>query len=159
MVKALLFDFSRTLLFPKDKNYEGELNALHKELSKQKEYKFLDHFELDENLLKYLESIKNKYPLYIFTSGSIQNAPEIKLKLDNIFTKIYSAEDFDLSKKDPKAYIYIAKQIDVHPDEVLFIDDSKSNIEAAKEIGMNIFLYNNFNNLREKISEYLKQIT
>jgi hypothetical protein len=33
MIKAIVSDFSRVLLFPKDKNYQDSLNALHKQLS------------------------------------------------------------------------------------------------------------------------------
>lgn len=157
MIKAFLFDFSRTILFPKDKNYGGELNALHKALSKQNDYNFLDHFKLDEGLLSYLETIKDKYELYIFTSGSIQNAPEIKSRLDKIFKKIFSAEGIGFSKKDPKAYEYISDQIGITPDEVIFVDDSEPNIEAAKQAKMNVFLYKDFRDLREKVAKILER--
>lgn len=157
MIKAFLFDLSRTLLFPKDKNYKGELNALHKNLSSQDGYNFLDNFELDDGLLDYLETIKNKYELYIFTSGSIQDAPEIRPRLDQIFKKIFSSEDIGLSKKDPEAYEYISNQIGKTPDEVLFIDDSETNVESAKQAGMNVVLYKDFENLREKIKQILER--
>ncbi len=157
MVKAFLFDFSRTILFPKDKNYKGELNALHKELSSQADYVFLDHFELDNGLLSYLETIKDKYELYIFTSGSIQNAPEIKPRIDQIFKRIFSSEEIGLSKKDPEAYEYISSQIGKTPDEVLFVDDSEANIEAAKQARMNVVLYKDLKELREKIKEILER--
>ncbi len=153
MIKALLFDFSRTILFPKDRSYQGGLNSLHKEMSLREGYNFLDHFELDEHLLGYLKSVKSKYKLYIFTSGSVQNAPEIKPRLDEIFDKIFSAEEIGLAKNDPKAYEYIAEAIGLTPDEVLFTDDTEENIKAAKSIGMNTTLYKELEELRRKISE------
>jgi len=161
MIKAYLFDLSRTILFPKDKSYQSELNALHKELSLNKNYNFSDYFELDESLLSYLESVKNKYGLYIFTSGSIQNAPEIKSRLGSIFKRIFSAEDLGFSKKDPKAYEYISEQIGLTPDEVLFIDDSKLNIEAAQRARMNTWLYSDFKDLEERLNKALngEQVT
>lgn len=157
MIKALLFDFSKTILFPKDRNYQGSLNSLHKEMLLREGYNFLDHFELDENLLSYLKGVKSKYKLYIFTSGSVQNAPEIKPRLDEIFDKIFSAEEIGLAKNDPKAYEYIAKAIGLTPDEVLFTDDTEENIKVAKSIGMNTTLYKELEELRKKISEVLSR--
>lgn len=132
MIKTLLFDLSRTLLFPANKDYTGELNKLHSELSSKPNYSFFENFQLDEGIMSYLKSIKDKYELYMFTSGSIQDAPEIKRRLDEVFKKIYSSEEIGLSKKDPKAYEYVAKDIGMAPDEILFIDDLETNVKAAK---------------------------
>ena len=45
MITTLLFDFSNTLLFAKDKNYSGGLNKLHKELlAKEQNYNFWNNF-------------------------------------------------------------------------------------------------------------------
>lgn len=157
MIKVFLFDLSRTILFPKDKSYKGELNALHKKLSLKPNYNFSDHFELDEGLLTYLHSIRNERDLYIFTSGSIQNAPEIKPRLNEIFKKIYSSEDIGISKKDPRSYEFIAKDIGVTPDEILFMDDSKENIKIAREVGFVTALYREFDELRKKLRKVLSQ--
>lgn len=155
MRKAYLFDLSRTILFPKDKSYQGELNARHKELSLDKDYNFSDHFELDEELLNYLNSIKDRCESYIFTSGSIQNAPEIKSRLEQVFKKIFSAEEIGFKKTDPKAYEYILEQIGRRPYEVLFIDDSRANIEAAQQAGLGTWLYSDYKDLEERIKKSL----
>jgi HAD superfamily hydrolase (TIGR01509 family) len=142
MNKVLLFDFSRVLLFAKDKTYTDDLNPLHKKLSSEdSNYNFLDYFELNEELLKFLETVKDKFNLYIFTSGSIQNAKEISSQLEKIFIKTFSAEELGVSKKDPNAYSLVVQKIGVTPEEVLFIDDSQTNIEAASSADLNTFLY------------------
>lgn len=141
MIKALLFDFSRTLLFPKDKTYTGGLNDLHKKIQENPNYNFLESFELNKGLLDYLETVKNKFDLYIFTSESIQEDPAIKDDLAKIFTKIFSATEMGLSKKDPKAYEFIAKELNLIPNEILFIDDSSENLEAAKIAGLQTLQY------------------
>lgn len=106
--------------------------------------------------MSYLRSVKDKYGLYVFTSGLIQNAPEIKDRLDEVFKKIYSSEKIGLSKKDPKAYEYVAKDVGVAPDEILFIDDLEANVKAAKTTGMNAVVYSQLGELRKKISEVLE---
>lgn len=143
MVKALLFDFSRTLLFPKDKTYTGGLNDLYKKISLNTNFKFFDYFELNKGLLDYLETLKYKFNLYIFTSESIQEDPAIKNEIEEIFKKVFSAKELGLSKKDPKAYEFIAKELNLDPNEILFIDDTSVNLESAKISGFATLQYKN----------------
>lgn len=136
MVTTLLSDFSRVLLNVKDKSYTGFLNTLHQEMSAKPDYKFFDYFELNEELLKFLETIKDKYSLYIFTTGSVQNVPNVRTRIDPIFRKIYSSEELGLNKKDPQSYLFIAKDLNKNPNEILFTDDQLENIKAAQTAGL-----------------------
>lgn len=92
MIEALISDFSRVLLFPKDMSYKGGLNRLHREASADPRYRLLDTFELNVELLEYYQSVKEKVRLCIFTTETIQDSPELAPKLRPIFEKIYSAE-------------------------------------------------------------------
>lgn len=78
MIKAIVSDFSRVLLFPKDKTYQDSLNILHKELSQKPNYNVLDYFELNIKLLDFYKSLKDKTPVYIFSSDAIQDASEFQ---------------------------------------------------------------------------------
>ncbi len=149
---VLLFDFSRVLLFPKDKDYQGSLNEKHRMLSEQSDYQLFDHFELNLELLAYLDKIKTKYNLYIFTTETIQDDPNIQKVISPIFKDIFSAIKLGLSKKDPEAYKRIAQQITSNPEEILFIDDSPENIEAAKTAGLQTLLYKNNNQIYQRLS-------
>lgn len=154
MITTLLFDFSNTLLFANDKNYSGGLNKLHKELfAANPNYNFWDYFELNNGLLNYLETKKDKYNLYIFTSGSIQNVPVVKERLDKIFKGVYSAEELNTSKKDMDAFIIISKLIKTAPREILFIDDDQQNLDAANSAGLNTILFTSNDEVIKKINE------
>lgn len=141
MITTYISDLSRVLLFPKDPKYQGELNAKYKEMKNTPNFSFFDYFSLNEELLEYLNKNKSKFELYIFTSGSIQNAPEIKNRLSTIFKGILSAEELGISKKEPRAYTSIAEIIKKDPQELLFIDDTIENILAALEAKLNIVHY------------------
>jgi len=93
MKRILLFDFSRVLLHPKNKNYTDSLNDLYKSLLQRKQYDFFEHFSLNTELLAFLKPLKQRYPLYILTSDVIQDAREIRKALHEIFTEIFSAKD------------------------------------------------------------------
>lgn len=136
MITVLLFDFSRVLLNVKDKSYSGMLNTLHKETSSQPGYNFFDYFELNEELLKFIDTIKDKYSIYIFTTGSVQNVPEVKKRIGPYFRKIYSSEELGLNKRDPQSYLFIANNLNKKPEEILFTDDQIDNIETARAAGL-----------------------
>src|SRR5208283_2794800 len=129
---ALLCDFSRTLVFPKDSGYQGDLNPLNLRLkSEVKDYHAPDYFELNHQLLEYLRASKNRFKLYIFTTGLLQEEPGIA-EYTGFFDGIFCAEELGLSKADPQSYKSIARMMGFAPGQVLFLDDKRENVEAAK---------------------------
>jgi FMN phosphatase YigB (HAD superfamily) len=155
MIKALISDIAWVLLFPTDKAYTSSLNNLHKEKSINPDYKFLDHFEFNIELLEYYKSLKGKVGLYIFTSETIQDAPELQPNLQSVFEKVYSASKLGISKKDPNAYKFLVNDIQLQPEETLFIDDTQTNIDAAKLAGLDTILYKDNHQVITDISEKL----
>lgn len=157
MLNTILSDFSRVLLSPKDSSYTGKLNRLHKELSEKNEhYPFFEHFVLNEDLLNYYKTLKPKFSLHIFTTGTVQNHPEVRKIIDPIFDTIFSAEDYSLHKNAPHAYIFIAKKLNKKPEEMLFIDDKKQNIEAAQKVGVTGVQYKDNERLFTSLQELMK---
>lgn len=152
MITTILSDFSRVILFPRDKNYKGTLNGLYKELENKKDpYDFFDYFELNENILNFYSQLKSKYSMNIFTTGKIQNAKEVKQKIDKIFDHIFSAEDYGLNKEKPDSYDFIASKLGKPANQILYIDDQLRNIKAAKKSGMQTLLYNNYSELFNQV--------
>lgn len=154
MLNTIITDFTRVLLLPKDSSYTGKLNRLHKELSeKDPHYPFFDHFVLNEELLNYYKNMKTstplnklsrseaKFSLHIFTTGTIQDHPEVRKIIDPIFDNIFSAEEFSLHKNAPHAYTFIARKINKSPNEIIFVDDKRQNLEAAEKVGVTTILY------------------
>ena len=141
MIKVLLFDFARVLLFPKDENYSGKLNDLNKTVTDEKHFKFEDVFYFNEELLDYLRTVKDKYKLVMFTSETIQDDLAVVEKLDGIFENIFSAKEMGFTKTDPEAYRFIVSNLQCNPNEILFIDDNVENVNSAKITGMKTYLF------------------
>jgi HAD superfamily hydrolase (TIGR01509 family) len=154
MITTLLFDFSRVILYTKDRNYPGSLNELHSKLSSTKDYSFFEHYELNTDLLEFLKGFKTKYTLAIYTTGSIQNVPNVRSKIDQVFSKIYTVHEIGLSKENPEAYTYIADDMQKNHDEILFIDDQAANVAAAQSARLMGHVYEN----NQKLFEYLKNL-
>lgn len=139
--QAIVFDFSRVILFPKDDAYRGGLNSLHRTLTEQNPgYPFFEHFRLNAELLVYLRQLKSVL-LYIFTSGNIQEVPAVQSGLGEIFRAVYSAERLGVNKSDPASYLTVCQAIGIEPHQVLIVDDSRDNLGAANRAGLQTHLY------------------
>ena len=55
-------------------------------------------------------------------------------------------------KPQPEIYISCAKRLDVSVQECLFIDDSQINVDAGIKLGMQCFLYKDFNSLKSYLT-------
>jgi HAD superfamily hydrolase (TIGR01509 family) len=139
----LLFDFSRVLLLPTDRSFTGSLNGLYKEHKNDTSFIFFNYYELNKELLNYLETHKKNTDKYIFTSETIQDAPEVAPIIKPIFKYIYTAIEIGIPKKDPGSFRFIVRSLNSLPDDILFIDDTEENISAAREAGLKTFLYKN----------------
>ncbi len=152
-MKTLLFDFSKVLLFPKDENYHGSLNKLYKKI--QTEGKdFDDYYRLNTDLLDYLSKLDCEK--YIFTTGTVQNAPEIKDLVKAVFNDIFNVPLIGFEKTDKRAYLDIAERVGVEPNALLFIDDNKDNLQAAREAGLDTLHYQNNEQVESFVKDWLE---
>lgn len=93
-----------------------------------------------DNILPQIQKLD--CPQYVFSTSS-HDACEAILKHIGLYDffkdRFYSVEDFGLYSKNenPEAYMKLCNAIGVLPQDCLFIDDSYSNLECAKKIGMN----------------------
>lgn len=154
MITTLIFDFSNVLLFVRDGGYSGKLNDLHARLKSEQNYKVLEHFRLDTELLAFLESFSRKVKLHLFTEGSMHLIPEIYSDLQKVFTSLNSAKDIGFHKNDPQAYVALTKKLQLVPSETLFIDDKQENIDAAKHAGLEGVRYISIDELRATLRSY-----
>jgi HAD superfamily hydrolase (TIGR01509 family) len=145
MIKAIVSDFSRTLLFPKDENYQGSLNELYKSVKEKPGFSFFDNFVWNKQLASFYEKqLDNKIDLYIFTTETIQEDPAVLPFTQSIFKDVLNVKALGgTPKDDPETYKQLAKKIGVNPEEIAFVDDSDVNISAAKQAGLNTITYKN----------------
>lgn len=157
MIRAIVFDFSRVFLFPKNEGYTGELNALHQVLSENPNYKFSENFIFNYDLLEYIKngSLEKKFRLFMFTSGIIQETPECREFLSGIFEKIVSAQRTGLTKNESSSYFKLASTLGFQPDNILFVDDLRENTEAAELAGFQTITFRNNMQFETEIGGYI----
>ena len=157
MIKAIVSDFSRVILFPKDTIYGGSLNELHQKLSKNPGYNILDYFYLNQELLDFYKSFRDDVGVYVFTSEVIQEDSSLTLYLEPALVYMYSAQEMGVNKKEAEAYVKMSENLGFDPKEVLYIDDSEENIKAATNAGMKAIRYTSNQDLFSKIKKELQR--
>lgn len=156
MINTILSDFSHVILFSKDKTHTGKLNDLNdKLLNEYGDYDFFNYFELNQPLLDFYKSLKEKYSINIFTSGTVQNNLSVRKIIDPIFDNIYTAKDYGVNKTDSTAYELIAKKLNKKTNDIFFVDDQKENLKAAEEAGMTTVLYKDILKFKEEARKVL----
>jgi len=153
MIKAIIFDFSRTLLFPVDENYKGGLNDLYKSVKDKEDFKFTNYFYLNNSVLEIAKNLKNNFNLYIFTTETVQDDPQIKSEIEEIFIKVFSAKSIGYSKKDIRSYKFIINELSLKSGEIVFIDDSTENLLVAEKAGITTIKYEGFDKFLQKLHE------
>lgn len=93
---------------------------------------------------------------FVFTASNRYASERIlkQIGLYDIFkNKFYSVEDFGVFKKNESSDVYqqYCKKINKNPEDCIFVDDSYSNLEFAKETGMTTArIYYNENSAKDK---------
>ena len=74
MYTTIISDFSRVIIKPKDKNYSGALNLMHRDLTEKfgENYNVFEYFELNSKLLDFFKSMRGKYSVNLFTTDIIK---------------------------------------------------------------------------------------
>lgn len=158
MITTLITDFSKVLLFVKDKAFGGKLNALNKRLTEEMgDYPFFDYFRLNTELLDFYSLLKKRHSisLHIFTTGTIQEKEQLQPFLQPLFSTVFSANSMGVSKEEPQSYVELAKKIGAKPQEVIYVDDQQANCDAAKKAGINTVLYSNNETVQKEILQLL----
>lgn len=92
-----------------------------------------------------LEEIKKHYNIFLMSNTNEIHydlyVRDLQLRFgykqfDDLFNKSYFSFDVHLLKPDPLFFEYILDHQELKPNETLFIDDTKANIEVAQKLGL-----------------------
>jgi len=73
------------------------------------------------------------------------------------FKHIFSSARIGHMKPSRDFFAHVQKSLKVLPQEILFFDDSVTNIKGAKDFGINAHLYTNLEDCRKIMESYLRQ--
>lgn len=100
-----------------------------------------DRGTVDSNAVALVDKLRaNGFTVALLTNGSDTIATELAdFDLDTRFDAVFNSADIGWAKPDGKVYRYVCAQLKVEPDEIVFVDDSTINADAARTHGMHSF--------------------
>ena len=108
---------------------------------------------IDESMLEILTLLKQKYLLFALTNDIkewiLHRINTFNLK--TYFNLIISSSDIGFAKPDKRMYHYLITQLNLPPEEILFIDNREENLKPAEGLGMKTFQFKN----REEFKKWL----
>ena len=127
-------------------NYNVSPEALSTAYHLRKPVDMIEPYDSLPDLLKQIP-----FAQYIFTTSTRECSERILKHIglyDMFQNRFYSVEDFGVYKKNESADVYrqFCEKINLAPADCIFVDDSYSNLEFAKQTGMTtvrIFYQNN----------------
>lgn len=106
-------------------------------------------------LIDYLLSKKDTYSFTVLTNNSpeIEEHMEAVYKIPKFYDHFISSGTYHLSKSDPKLHEEVMAKLMCTPEQCVFVDDTKENVEAAASLGITGFLYRNFEEFKNDLEK------
>ncbi len=106
---------------------------------------------VDGRYLNYLEQRFFKVPIALLTNATSRLGRDLNLLgLTNHFSYVFNSSDMGLCKPDPEIFNQVIRSLRCEPSEILFVDDSSSNIQSAEKAGFNVHQYRTFEEFQIK---------
>ena len=105
------------------------------------EYEYANHVEAKKHVIEVLRTLKARGDdLNVLTaSPHLMLDPCLKrLGIYDLFTNVWSCNDFGTSKSDPEIYRMAAEKMGVTVEDVIFLDDNVNADKTAKAAGMQV---------------------
>jgi HAD superfamily hydrolase (TIGR01509 family) len=81
------------------------------------------------------------------------------MEIQSKFDCILISWDIDIEKPNKEFYNKLSEELHEQPENILFVDDDKENIEAAKKLGFSVLhYYDHSKSLTQEVLNKLKQI-
>lgn len=118
---------------------------------------------LEEDSLELIRSLRGRYPLYVLSNNNpISRAYFCEMLKKNgldpaeTFEKEFYSYELKMLKPSRQIYEKVIAEVGTKPEEILFIDDAKDNIEAAGALGITTLWLRPGMKIAEEVEKFLK---
>jgi HAD superfamily hydrolase (TIGR01509 family) len=108
-----------------------------------------------EGIEELIEELSEKYSLGILSNTTCFESEVVKKwGIDGKFEAMVFSWEIGSIKPDKKNYEEICRKLRVKSGEVIFIDDTKENVEAAKKFGIKGIVFEGVEQLRKELPSF-----
>lgn len=100
--------------------------------------------DLVPGMAKLIGEFRAAGPVYGLSNTNEMHLEYLRLRWPKemgLFSKLFVSHEMGLRKPDPEIYRRVAREIGRSLDSLVFFDDLATNIEGAKEIGLEAYLF------------------
>ena len=99
---------------------------------------FWDGDRLDVELVDYIRSLRGRYKTGLLSNAfsDLREVVTTLLNFADAFDDMVISAEVHLMKPDPRIYQYALQRLGAAPQEAVFIDDIRQNVEGARSQGM-----------------------
>ena len=103
--------------------------------------------DIPKHRVEMLKKLPCKYNVFLFSNTNPihidklnrEFSSEYKIDVSSLFVKVFYSHEVQKYKPDVSAYTKVIELAGINPEESIFIDDLKSNIEGAQKAGLKTF--------------------
>jgi epoxide hydrolase-like predicted phosphatase len=94
--------------------------------------------ELDQELIAYVAGLRPAYLTGILSNSAdgARREEQARYSFAELFDVIIYSDEVGVAKPDPRAYALLCAELQVAPDELVFLDDVPGNVAAARRFGI-----------------------
>lgn len=136
---------------------KGTVEELYERMSKSVVREYSENIYLKSFVREYLERLKREGVRLFVLTASPHTVTDPCLKHNGVFDmfeKVWSVEDFALTKSDISLFYKVAEQIGLNPQEIYFFDDNRTAVENSKKAGY--FTVGVLDNQTDKDLDFIK---
>lgn len=119
----------------------------------------LSSYEIRKEVKNYVKKFKHKYELAMLTNfgDGFDEANKKYWKLEEVFepSKIFVSCKVGMRKPNENFYHFAIEKLKKEPNEIVFIDDRKENVETAEKIGMKGIVFKNFKQFKTDLDKLI----
>lgn len=125
---------------------------------------FIKYFEKNETIWNVIDRVRVNFGIGLLTSmyrGMFEGIVAKRILPQVTWDVVVDSSMVGYAKPDKKIYQIAEEQSGVEKNEILFIDNSSVNIEAAKEFGWQTYFYDSsdYETSSQDLSAFLKKIS
>lgn len=118
--------------------------------------RWIRDYEIDPDVQKAVRSAKEQgFITCVCTNNNAARLPalETKFGFSSDFDAVVSSHEVGYTKPSKEIFETLLEKTGVQASELLYSDDNPDRLEGAKDLGINVFVYENFDQFLKKLSE------
>jgi len=113
---------------------------------------------MDEELVDFIQSLRDRFKIALLSNAYADARQSLGTRfprLLSVFDEIVFSAEVKMAKPDPRVFRLMLDRLRLEPAEVIFVDDFRENVEAARAVGMTGIHFRNGPQAREAVLEVI----